>query len=75
MQNPFFSTGKLPLDGIMLLLEHLAKLGMIEWKSPDKQSFTIFYYNPMEIAELMYKWVELIPLERQKFIICALLIG
>jgi len=31
---------------------------MIEWKSLEKQAFTIYFLNPHEIAELIMKWVK-----------------
>jgi len=47
---------KLPLEGIRLVLDHLAKTKMIEWKTKEKENFFVFYYNPHEIADLIMKW-------------------
>jgi len=54
--NPLLKR-RLPLEGIKLVCEQLANTKMIEWKTPEKQSFFVFYYNPHEIADLIMKWV------------------
>jgi len=47
---------RLPIEGIKLVLENLAKINMIDWKTPAKESFFVYYYNPHEIADLIMKW-------------------
>jgi len=50
--------GRLSVEGIKLVLEELHNMGLLEWKTADKQAFLVYFLNPHEIAELIMKWVK-----------------
>jgi hypothetical protein len=41
----------------MMILEQMKKEGKIEWGS-SKESFTVFKYSYVEIADAVYNWVK-----------------
>lgn len=49
---------KLPLDGIYMVLEELAKRGHLEWKDPKtKKECLIMWRTPAEWGKLVYKYI------------------
>ena len=51
----------------MTILDQMKKDGKIEWGSSSKESFTVFKYSFVEIADAVYNWVGYI--ERKKLLI------
>eukprot|EP00128_Syssomonas_multiformis_P006349 Colp12_sorted_trinity150504_noHs@21299 len=55
----FFNTKinrRLSSEGIMLVLEHLASSGHVEWQAKDRSRCLVMWRSPQEWAALIYQW-------------------
>eukprot|EP01135_Chromosphaera_perkinsii_P004550 Nk52_evm20s288 gene=Nk52_evmTU20s288 len=48
---------KLNEEGIMTVLDNLAKTGNVEWEGSDKKRCLVYYRGPQEWADIIYEWV------------------